>query len=83
MLALLQRRRNGQAMLALLQRSEMRDDFVERADARSAVERGVPIVPVALDAYQKYGYVPIYVDLVTDEVQPPVRMPSFRVLSPS
>lgn len=35
---------------------------------------------LARESYQRYGYVPIYVGLVTDEPPRPVRIPSPRVL---
>lgn len=45
------------------------------------VDSGDDQVAVALRAYSKYGYVPIYVGLVSDEPQPIVRIPSPRVRS--
>lgn len=42
---------------------------------------GDDILKVAHAAYEKFGYQPIYVDLVTDEPQPLVRIASPRVLS--
>jgi hypothetical protein len=44
------------------------------------VDSGGDKVTVAWRAYEKYGYVPIYVGLVSDRPPPPVRMPSFRVI---
>jgi len=42
------------------------------------VESGDDLISVAMRAYAKYGYVPIYVDLVTDQPQPIVRIPTPR-----
>ena len=39
------------------------------------VDSGPELVPVALQAHQRYGNVPIYVDLVTDEPPRAVRIP--------
>jgi len=38
------------------------------------VDSGPDLVPVALRTHQRYGNVPIYVDLVTDEPARPVRL---------
>ena len=43
---------------------------------------GAELIPVAMAAYDRFGYQPIYVDLVTDEPQRPVLVPHFRILSP-
>ncbi len=45
------------------------------------VGRGDDHLAVTMEAYRKFGYVAIYVDLITDEPQRPVRVPSIRVLS--
>ena len=45
------------------------------------VGSGDELIKVAFAAYDRFGYQPIYVDLVTDEPQRPVRIPSMRVLS--
>lgn len=45
------------------------------------VGEGDELVQVTLEAYRKYGYIPIYVDLITDEVLEPVRIPSPRIPS--
>jgi hypothetical protein len=37
-------------------------------------------IPVAMEAYARYGYVPIYVGLVTDEPRRIERIPTPRVL---
>ena len=46
------------------------------------VGSGEDLVTVALAAYDRLGYQPIYVDLVTDEPARPVRIPHFKILSP-
>jgi hypothetical protein len=43
------------------------------------VESGPELVPVALRAHQRYGNVPIYVDLVTDEPARIVRISGPRL----
>ncbi|MBI4601762.1 MAG: hypothetical protein HY721_07360 [Planctomycetes bacterium] len=43
------------------------------------VESGADQTTVALRAYAKHGYVPMYVGLVSDEPQPRFRLPSPRV----
>jgi hypothetical protein len=43
------------------------------------VESGSDKLDIAGRAYARFGYVPIYVSLVTDEPQPPLRMPSPRL----
>ena len=45
------------------------------------VGSGESIIEVAKRAYKEFGYQPIYVDLVTDEPQRPIRIPSPRILS--
>ncbi len=44
------------------------------------VEAGVDKLAVAGKAYERIGYVPIYVSLVTDQPQPVSRVPSPRLL---
>jgi hypothetical protein len=44
------------------------------------VEAGSDLVEVALRAYGRYGYVPMYIDLVTERPLPPVRVPSPRLV---
>jgi hypothetical protein len=44
------------------------------------VGSGDNLISVAKDAYARFGYQPIYVDLVTDIASPPIRIPSPRVL---
>jgi hypothetical protein len=44
------------------------------------VESGDDLIPVALRAYERHGYVPIYVGLVTDEPPPVIRLPSPRLV---
>jgi hypothetical protein len=46
----------------------------------SIIAEGPDQVDVALQAYAQAGYVPIYVGLVTNEPQKPVRLPSPRML---
>jgi hypothetical protein len=45
------------------------------------VGSGDELIKVAFDAYDRFGYQPIYVDLVTDEPVRPERIPRFRILS--
>jgi hypothetical protein len=45
------------------------------------IAEGLDQVDVALSAYARVGYVPIYVGLVTNELQRPVRLPSPRLLA--
>jgi hypothetical protein len=44
------------------------------------VESGPDKLDVAGRAYARFGYVPIYVSLVSDQPTPPVRIPSPRLL---
>jgi hypothetical protein len=44
------------------------------------VESGDDKIEVALRAYARHGYVPIYVTLVTDEPPQVVRIPSPRII---
>jgi hypothetical protein len=44
------------------------------------VAKGTNLVEVALEAYARHGYVPIYVDEVTDQPAAPVRIPSPRLV---
>jgi hypothetical protein len=46
------------------------------------VENGTDQLEVADRAYARFGYVPIYVGLVTDEPLPIIRIPSPRFLRP-
>jgi hypothetical protein len=46
------------------------------------VESGDDKLAVAGRAYARFGYVPIYVSLVTDAPAPLVRIPTPRILSP-
>jgi hypothetical protein len=46
----------------------------------TVVESGDDKLAVARRAYARWGYVPIYVSLVTDEPQPVIRMRSLRLL---
>ena len=45
------------------------------------VESGDDQAAVAMRAYSRHGYVPIYVGLVSTSPQPPIRMPTPRVQS--
>jgi hypothetical protein len=38
------------------------------------------LIPLALDVYQKHGYIPIFIDRVTDQPAQPARIPHFRIL---
>ena len=55
-----------------------RGKFVAIHDGR-VVETGDDHARVALDAYARWGYVPMYVGLVTDAPQPVVRIASPRL----
>ena len=46
------------------------------------VESGSDKLDLAGRAYARFGYVPIYVSLVTAEPLPPVRVPSPRLVPP-
>lgn len=46
------------------------------------VESGPNKLTVAGRAYARFGYVPIYVSLVTDQPPLPIRLPSPRLLQP-
>jgi hypothetical protein len=54
-----------------------RDQFVAIHDG-IVVESGPDKLDVAGRAYARFGYVPIYVSKVTDQPQPPIRVPSAR-----
>jgi hypothetical protein len=45
------------------------------------VDSGEDEIALASRVWAKYGYVPIHVDLVTEQPPPLARMPSFRILS--
>ena len=49
---------------------------------QQVVESGADKLEVASRAYARFGYVPIYVSLVTDQPLPVIRIPSPRLLSP-
>ena len=57
-----------------------RGKFVAVHEER-VVDSGDDLIALALGVWDKYGYVPIYVDLVTDQAQPPARIPHYRTLS--
>jgi len=54
-----------------------RDQFVAIHEEK-VVGVGDDLRQVAFEAYGRFGYVPIYVDLVTDKPVRPVRIPSPR-----
>jgi len=56
-----------------------RDKFVAIHNEQ-VVDSGDDKIELALRAYDKFGYVPIFVSLVTDVPQRPVRIPSPRIL---
>ncbi len=56
---------------------QYRDQYVAIHDEQ-VVGHGSELVTVALDAHRRFGHVSIYVDLVTDELPRPGRIPSPR-----
>jgi len=58
--------------------AKFRGCFVAVHDGK-VVESGEDQTTVALRAYAKYGYVPIYVGFVSDEPAPCLRLPSPRI----
>src|SRR5438445_4098975 len=58
-----------------------RHQYVAIHDGK-VVESGNDKLAVAGRAYARFGYVPIYVGLVTDQPQPVGRLPSPRLLHP-
>ena len=56
-----------------------RDQYVAIHDER-VVEAGPDKLDVAERAYDRFGYVPIFVSFVTDQPRPRVRIPSSRLL---
>ena len=54
-----------------------RNQYVAIHDEQ-VVGSGEDLVSVALAAYDRFGYQPIYVDLVTDEPMRPVRIPHLK-----
>lgn len=52
-----------------------RDQFVAIHEER-VVESGSDKLEVARRAYARFGYVPIFVSLVTDQPRKPIRIPS-------
>lgn len=56
-----------------------REKFVAIHEER-VVDSGDDKIELALRVYDKFGYVPIFVSLVTDVPQRPVRIPSPRIL---
>ncbi|HEY3967054.1 MAG TPA: hypothetical protein VGM05_21000 [Planctomycetaceae bacterium] len=76
------RNREKQAFLKLLPDliQSHRGLFVAIHDGR-VVESGCDPVIVGHQAYEKFGYIPIFIGHVDDHPLPPVRIPSHRVLS--
>lgn len=72
-------RREQRAFLALLPSllATHRDRYVA-VHGGQVIGSGPTLVEVAMDAYRRVGYVPVYVDLVTDRPQEPVHVPSIR-----
>lgn len=60
--------------------NEYRGQFVAIHEEKM-VANGPDLVSVAMAAYDRFGYQPIYVDLVTEERMPPVRVPHYKMLS--
>jgi Family of unknown function (DUF5678) len=58
--------------------STYRDQYVAIHEGR-VVESGEDKLEVARRAYARFGYIPIFVTLVTDQPQRPIRIPSPRV----
>jgi hypothetical protein len=56
-----------------------RDKYVAIHEGK-VVESGDDLISVALRAYKKHGYVPILVDLVTDQPKPIVRLHGPRLI---
>lgn len=71
--------RERQAFLTMKESllAEYRGRFVAVREGR-VVESGHDQVAVALRAYERFGYVPIYVGLVSTEPQPSRRIPTPR-----
>ena len=61
--------------------NDYRNKYVAIHDEQ-VVGSGDDLVTVALEAYNRHGYQPIYVDLVTDAPVRPIRIPHYRILSP-
>jgi hypothetical protein len=76
-------RREQQAFRGLLPEllKTHRGEYVAIHEGR-VVASGADKLDVAGQAYARYGYVPIYVSLVTDRSPPPIRIPSPRLLPP-
>lgn len=56
-----------------------RDKYVAIRE-ETVVDSGDDLVAMALRAYERFGYVPIYCDLVTERLPAPERIPSPRVV---
>jgi hypothetical protein len=72
-----QEQRAFRRLLPELLRSH-RGHYVAVHDGR-VVSSGVDKFVVAHDAYSRFGYIPIFVSLVTDEPTSPARIPSPRL----
>jgi hypothetical protein len=73
-------RRDQRAFAAMLPSllEAHRDQYVAVHDGKP-IASGPELVEVALAAYRRVGYVPVYVDLVSDRPREPARMPSPRL----
>src|SRR5437879_4399686 len=73
--------RECQAFLKLLPEllNSHRDRYVAVHEGR-AVDDDEDLIRLALRVYERHGYVPIYMDLVTERPPPTVRIPHRRVL---
>ncbi len=56
-----------------------RDQYVAIHEGK-VVDSGSDKLEVAGRAYARFGYIPILVTLVSDQPQPPIRIPSSRVI---
>jgi len=61
--------------------AEHRGEFVAIHEER-VVESGADKLEVARKAYERFGYVPIFVSLVSDQTLAPARLPSPRQVRP-
>jgi hypothetical protein len=59
--------------------STLRNKYVAIHEEK-VVESGDSVIETAERAYARFGYIPIYLGLVTDQVSPPVRMRSPRLV---
>lgn len=56
-----------------------REKFVA-VHCEQVVDSGDDEIALAIRSYDRFGYVPIFVGLVTDRPRPPVRIPSPRIV---